>query len=171
MPLRVSLVNLQKFTSTGDWTGPASGCSPGTERLVLAAGEDDRPHLRVGEAQPLHRVVQLDVDAEVVGVQLELVARDDAALLIHIEQQPGHVAVKAQPPVPVAVRRGVEGDLDRSGLRLLRWRWLWHGQFWRCARSRHRHALPPPKPAVEATMLDIHMYVRQESVELGTSDY
>ena len=47
----------------------------------------DRAHLGMLEAQPLHRVVELDVHAEVVGVQLQLVARHQAALLVDVHRQ------------------------------------------------------------------------------------
>ena len=47
---------------------------PGAEHLVQAAGEHHRLDLGVLEAQPLDDVGQLDVDAQVVGVELELVA-------------------------------------------------------------------------------------------------
>ena len=46
-----------------------------------AAGDDDRARLRVLEADALERVGELDVDAEVVGIELERVAGADAAVL------------------------------------------------------------------------------------------
>ena len=85
MPLRVSLVNLQKFTFHGCERRPASGCwRPAQKISVLAAGDDHRAHLGVLEAQPLDGVVQLDVDAQVVGVELELVAGHQAAVLVDV---------------------------------------------------------------------------------------
>jgi len=41
------------------------------------------------ETQPLRRVVQLDVHAEVVGVHLELVARDQPAVLGDVQPEVG----------------------------------------------------------------------------------
>ena len=80
MPLRVSLVNLQKFTL---WAcvDPASiwMLAPAQNTLSSAAGEHDGLDLGVLEAQALHGVVQLDVDAEVVGVELQLVVVAQAA--------------------------------------------------------------------------------------------
>jgi len=53
MPLRVSLVNLQKLTFTRAPTGQHPECSRGAEHLVLAAGHDDRADAGVLEAQAL----------------------------------------------------------------------------------------------------------------------
>ena len=75
---------------------------PGAEHLVQAAGEHDRADLGVAEPQPLDRVVQFDVHAEVVGVQLELVAGGDAAVLVGLEQDARDLTVDLQPQVPVA---------------------------------------------------------------------
>ena len=45
----------------------------GAEHLVQATSDDDSTNLRMLEPEPLDGVVQLDVDGEVVGVQLELI--------------------------------------------------------------------------------------------------
>ena len=47
----------------------------GAEDALLQARDDDGVHLGVLEAQALDRVGELDVDAEVVGVELQLVVR------------------------------------------------------------------------------------------------
>ena len=65
------------------------------------------------EAQPLHRVVELDVDAEVVGIELELVVAEPAGL-VDVHDQVGDVAVILDAPVPVA--RGVGLIVDQSCL-------------------------------------------------------
>ena len=62
------------------------------------------------EPQPLHDVVQLDVDTQVVGVPLELVAGHQTAGLVDLERDRGHLAVHGQPPVAVPVGVGVEAD-------------------------------------------------------------
>ena len=73
---RVSFVNLQKFTFQAcDGLPEHEDVGAGAEDALLAAGDDDAAHLGVLEAQPLDRVGELDVDAEVVGVELQLVAR------------------------------------------------------------------------------------------------
>ena len=90
--------------------GEHADVRPGAEDLRLAAGDDDGAHLGMLEAQPLHRVVQLDVHAEVVGVQLQLVARHQAALLVDVHRQGGDRPVGRQPPVLVPVRADAEVD-------------------------------------------------------------
>ena len=61
------------------------------------------------EAQPLHRVVQFDVDAEVVGIELELVVAEPAGL-VDVHDQIGDVAVVLD--APVAVARGIGLVID-----------------------------------------------------------
>src|SRR6202043_2689821 len=56
----------------------------------------------------LQRIGELDIDAEIVGVELELVARLEATILVDIEDQGGDRAVDAQSPVCVMVGIGVE---------------------------------------------------------------
>ena len=48
------------------------------------------------EADPVERVMQFDVDTEVVAVELELVAGPQAGGLINIHGQRGHRTVNAQ---------------------------------------------------------------------------
>ena len=85
----------------------------GAEHAVLARAQHDDANLRVLEAQPLHDIGQLDVDAEVIGVELELVALEQAGVLVHVEQEvsarPGHREL----PVPVAC--GIALKVDARG--------------------------------------------------------
>src|SRR4029450_9379765 len=85
------------------------------EDALLAGGDNDGADFRVLEAQPLDRIVQLDVDAEIVGIELPLVARPEPAVLadVHGERRPR--AGEAELPVPVAGRLGPEVDLDALG--------------------------------------------------------
>ena len=66
--------------------------------------------MRVLETQPLNRVRQLDVDAEIVRIELELVALEQGALLVHIHQQGRDLAVDGEFPMPVLRRIGLEID-------------------------------------------------------------
>ena len=97
MPLRVSLVNLQKFTFQA-WLDDAEHEDVGAraEDAVLAAGDDDRAHFGVLEADAVERVGELDVDAEVVAVELELVAGADAGVFGDVERQAGERAFDAR---------------------------------------------------------------------------
>lgn len=67
------------------------------------------------EPQPLRGVVELDVDAEVVRVELQLVPGHEAALLVDVHLQPGDLAVDGKPPVPVRVRMPLECDRCGGG--------------------------------------------------------
>src|SRR5204862_106697 len=62
------------------------------------------------EAQPLHGVGQLDVDAEVVGVELELVAWPETRILVHIHGEIGDAVLCCELPMPVAGGLGAEVD-------------------------------------------------------------
>ncbi len=73
----------------------------GAEHIVLAGLDDDGAHFRVLEAQPLHRVVQFDIDAEIVGIELELVVAEPAGL-VDVHDQVGDVAVVLDAPVTIA---------------------------------------------------------------------
>ena len=82
----------------------------GAEHARLARAQQYDLHLRVLEAQPLDRVGQLDVDAEVVGIELELVAFEQRALLVDVHQQGGDLAVDLELPVAILRRLGLEID-------------------------------------------------------------
>ena len=71
------------------------------------------------EAQALGGVVELDVDAQVVAVHLQLVAGHDPAGLVDVEPQVGDLTLDVE--LPMAVRGGfrVEGDpRDRDLVRV-----------------------------------------------------
>ena len=87
----------------------------GAEHAVLAAGDHHGAHFGVFEADALQRVVQFDVHAQVVAVQLELVAGADAGVLVDVDGQFGHRAVERQLDVAVLARLGAVVDL---GVRL-----------------------------------------------------
>jgi hypothetical protein len=62
------------------------------------------------EADAIECVVQFNVDAEIVGVELELVAGRQTTLLVDVELQSRDRPVDGELPVPVAIRMGVEKD-------------------------------------------------------------
>ena len=90
--------------------GQHADVGAGAEHAVLAGLEHHHLHLGVLETQPLHGIGKLDVDAQIVRVQLELVALEQAGVLVDVHQQFGHVAVELQLPVTVAGRLGLEVD-------------------------------------------------------------
>src|SRR5262245_51379903 len=63
------------------------------------------------EANPLQRVVQLDVDAKVVRIQLQAVPATQSAALIDIQRQGGDRPVNAKLPVAISgwIRSIVDG--------------------------------------------------------------
>ena len=75
MPFRVSFVNLQKLTFHG--VGRKSqhvDIGAGAENAVLGAGDHDRADFRMLEPNSLQGIVQLDIHAQVVGIQLQFIA-------------------------------------------------------------------------------------------------
>jgi hypothetical protein len=82
----------------------------GAEDLVVAAGDQHGLHLGVLEAQALHGVVELDVDAEVVGVRLQRVAVTEPGIGVDGHGQRRHGWCDVEPPVSVAGRIGPDVD-------------------------------------------------------------
>ena len=82
----------------------------GAEDALLGRRDDHRAHLGVLEAHAVQRIVQLDVDAEVIAVELELVAGLQAAVFGHVHRQRGDLSIEAQ--LPVFVARGLGTVVD-----------------------------------------------------------
>ena len=82
----------------------------GTEHPVPRARDHDGADFWMLEPDPLQEVVQLDVDAEIVRIELELVALEQGALLVHIHQQGRDLTVDGEFPMPVLRRIGLEVD-------------------------------------------------------------
>src|SRR5262249_269462 len=62
------------------------------------------------EAQPLHGVGQLEVNAEVVGVALQLDRGVEPAETRNVQQQPRALPLHLQGPMPVGRRMRLEAD-------------------------------------------------------------
>ena len=90
--------------------GQHADIGAGAEYPVLAGAQQH--HLDAGmlETQPLHRIREFDIDPEVVGIELELIAFEQPAILVDIHGQGGDLAVDVELPVPVARRLGLEID-------------------------------------------------------------
>ncbi len=82
----------------------------GREQPVAGRGDDERADPRVREAQALDGVGELEVDPEVVGVELQGVTRDEAAVLRDLQRQGRDVVPHLETPVPIARRVGVAAD-------------------------------------------------------------
>jgi len=97
--------------------GQHSDVRAGTEDPRQVGGQHHDPDLGVLEAQALDRVVQLEVDAQIVAVELEqVVVGAEAVLLVDAQGEPRDRAVDREAPVQVAARVTREGrnmlDLD-----------------------------------------------------------
>ena len=82
----------------------------GTEHAVLRRGEHHGARARVLETQALNNVVELDIDAEIVGVELQRIVAGNGAILVHVERERGNGTVDGEAPVAVLVRVGPEVD-------------------------------------------------------------
>ena len=83
------------------------------EHARLARGHHHGFHPRMLEPDPVQRIVQLDVHAQVVGVELELVGREEPLVLLDVERERGDGAVDRQ--LPVVVLLGVRIECDHRG--------------------------------------------------------
>jgi hypothetical protein len=90
--------------------GQHADIGAGAEHARLTGTEHDDAHLRVLEAQPLEYVGEFDIDAEIVGIELKVVAFEQAALFVDIHGQRGRVAIGRQLPMPIARRVGRKID-------------------------------------------------------------
>ena len=60
------------------------------------------------KTQALHGVVQLNIDAQIVGIEFELIAGADGGLLIDSKPQPRNMAIDLDLPVMVVRRLGAK---------------------------------------------------------------
>ena len=90
--------------------------APAQKMRSFRLRDDDRVHLGVLEAEALDRVGELDVDAEVVGVQLEPVVRRQAGVFLHVHRQRRNGPSNVSFQWSVAVGRGLEHHRDLGGL-------------------------------------------------------
>ena len=84
----------------------------GAEHLVEAAGDDDGSDFRMFESQSLHGVVQFDVDAEVVTVELQLVAVAQTPRRIDLHSERRDRPVEGKRPVSIQLWLAIERDVD-----------------------------------------------------------
>ena len=87
---------------------------PGAEDSRVRARDHDDLHGRMLEPQALDGVGELDVDAEVVGVQLELVPGPERPVRVDVQQQARDGAVDVELPVRVAARIGFEVTHEKT---------------------------------------------------------
>src|SRR6516225_3675707 len=103
MPLRVSLVNLQKFTLCA-WLAPASMriLAPAENTRGLAERSTSTRTSGCSNSKPLDRVCEFNIDAEIVGIELEVVAFEQRRFFVDVHHQGGDFAIDLEPPVAIA---------------------------------------------------------------------
>ena len=60
------------------------------------------------KAQPLNRVGQLNVDAEIVRIEFKLVTVSQGLIFLHVHREPGNLRVDRQLPVFVVFGRSLK---------------------------------------------------------------
>ena len=80
---------------------------PRAKHLFFGAGKHYAAHFGVLKADAVDRVVQLDVHAQVIAVEFELVAGAQARVFVKVGAQRGHGAVERQLPMAVAAGLGL----------------------------------------------------------------
>jgi hypothetical protein len=66
------------------------------------------------EAETLDCIVQFDIDAQVIGIQLELIARVERSVFIDVHRKRSYRAVKAE--LPMAIAGGSSSKIDHTEL-------------------------------------------------------
>jgi hypothetical protein len=94
--------------------GQHADIGAGGEDPRLAGAQHGDADLRMLETQPLERVGELDIDAEIVGIEFQLIAFEQRALLVHVHDERGDLAVDAELPMAIARRLGLEIDPRRA---------------------------------------------------------
>ena len=74
----------------------------------LQTRHDHGPHCRMFKAQPLNRVSQFNIHAEVIRIEFQFVAVSQRRIFLHVHREPGDSAVYRQLPVFVLFRRSLK---------------------------------------------------------------
>ena len=82
----------------------------GAEHPFAGARDDHDADLGMLETDAVDGVIEFDVDAEIIAVELELVAGTQAPVLVEIGDERRHRPVELELPVPVERRRGLIVD-------------------------------------------------------------
>ncbi len=72
--------------------GQHADIGAGAEHPRFRRAQHDGAHLRMLETQPLDRVGKLDIDAEIVGIELQFVAFEQRSLLVDVHHERRDVA-------------------------------------------------------------------------------
>ena len=94
--------------------GQHADVGAGAEHAVLGRAHHHHFHIRIFKAQPLHRVRKLDVDPEIIGIELELIAFEQPAILVDVHGERRNLARDIKLPMLVARRFGLKIDVFRA---------------------------------------------------------
>ena len=72
--------------------------------------QHQHPHAGMFEPQPIDRVGQFDIDAEIVGIELEIVAFEQRRFFVDVHHQRRDFAVDLELPMAIARRLGLKID-------------------------------------------------------------
>ena len=90
--------------------GEHADVGAGAEDLLFSRTEDDHLDRRMLETKPLDRIMEFYIDAEVVGIELQLITVEQAALFIDVHDQGRHLAIDLDRPMLVTGRTGLKID-------------------------------------------------------------
>jgi hypothetical protein len=109
--LRVSFVNLQKLTLCAVLgTGEHPDVGSRTEHAILAGTQQYDLHVGMLESQSHQGIGEFDVDGEIAGVQLLLIAFIEPGVLVDVQGQRCDLAVDGELPTAIARWIGLEID-------------------------------------------------------------
>src|SRR5262245_58843080 len=111
--------------------GQHANIRPSTEHPWLRRRDDHRRHLWMLETQTLDGIIKLNIDTEIIGIELQLIARHQRRILLDVHSQRGDPPLDAQFPVLVALWMRSEIDVEFPlGHQVISWR------------ARYRHPVP-----------------------------
>ena len=85
------------------------------EHAILQAGDHHGANFGVFKTDALQGIVQFNVHAQVIRVELEFVAWANAGVFVDVDRQGGHGTGKGQADVLVVLGRGLVIDDGRCG--------------------------------------------------------
>src|SRR5919109_5289249 len=90
--------------------GQHANIRPGTEHPRLRRRDDHHRHLWMLETQTLHGIIEFNIDTEIIGIELQLIARYQRCVFLDVHSQRGDPPLEAQFPVLVAL--WMRGEID-----------------------------------------------------------
>ncbi len=82
----------------------------GAENTVFLTGQDNSANFRMFETNALQRVVQFDIDTQVIGIQFQFIPGTQTSIFVHVHRKGGHLAIKTE--FPVLILTGIGAKID-----------------------------------------------------------